>query len=68
MTVSLTSSFMWAGGHETVELVYDVVVNTEDWIVLGKKKGYYVADVSRITPAPPRSSCPSPSVQQSYIC
>lgn len=27
-------------------LVYDVQVNPEDWIVLGKKKAYFVPDVS----------------------
>lgn len=32
--------------EKTQRLVYDVQVNPEDWIVLGKKKAYFVPDVS----------------------
>lgn len=28
-------------------MIFDIQPNPEDWIVLGKKKGFYIADVSR---------------------
>nr|XP_018266801.1 uncharacterized protein I303_00779 [Kwoniella dejecticola CBS 10117]OBR88959.1 hypothetical protein I303_00779 [Kwoniella dejecticola CBS 10117] len=53
MRISLTTSFTWCGTsittHENDEarmLVFDIQ-NNEDWLVLGKKKGYFLADPSK---------------------
>lgn len=51
--LNLSTSSRWMGlpseltEEEKIQrLVYDVQVNPEDWIVLGKKKAYFVPDVS----------------------
>lgn len=49
LTLSLRTSFAWAGGKSRRQrLVFDIVPNPEDWIVLGRKKGFWDAEVSRI--------------------
>ena len=61
MNVRLSTTYKWAevlsassssGGdakEKAVEggtsVVFDVVANSEDWVVLGKKKGFYIAEV-----------------------
>lgn len=51
--LKLSTSSQWMGlpseltkEEKTQRLVYDVQVNPEDWIVLGKKKAYFIPDVS----------------------
>lgn len=47
MTLSLRTDFTWAGrAKERQRLVFDIVPNPEDWIVLGRKKGFWDAEVS----------------------
>ncbi|WWD09044.1 hypothetical protein V865_007164 [Kwoniella europaea PYCC6329] len=43
--LSLSTSFTWSGNHgkDDKRLVFDIQ-NNEDWLVVGKKKGYYLAD------------------------
>nr|XP_019048846.1 hypothetical protein I302_02625 [Kwoniella bestiolae CBS 10118]OCF27776.1 hypothetical protein I302_02625 [Kwoniella bestiolae CBS 10118] len=45
VNLSLSTSFTWAGNHgkDGNRLVFDIQ-NNEDWLVVGKKKGYYLAD------------------------
>ena len=50
MTLTFTTSYAWAGdfAHGTgAELVFDVITNPEDWLVMGRKKGQYSATVSK---------------------
>nr|XP_031863557.1 uncharacterized protein CI109_000809 [Kwoniella shandongensis]KAA5530629.1 hypothetical protein CI109_000809 [Kwoniella shandongensis] len=53
INLSLSTSFAWAGDEEETGddkkqtgLVSDVQTNPDDWLVLGKKKGYYFVDRS----------------------
>lgn len=49
MNVRLTSDFSWVGDGVDLEgtrMVFDVQASSEDWLVLGKKKGYYSARVN----------------------
>ncbi|OXG20513.1 hypothetical protein C366_02047 [Cryptococcus neoformans Tu401-1] len=52
--LKLSTSSQWMGlpseltkEEKTQRLVYDVQVNPEDWIVLGKKKAYFVPDLEK---------------------
>jgi hypothetical protein len=50
MTLSLRTSFTWAGQSSGRQrLVFDIVPNPDDWIVLGRKKGFWDAEVSNTT-------------------
>lgn len=47
MTLKLRTDFTWAGrapGRQ--RLVFDIVPNPDDWIILGRKKGFWNAEVS----------------------
>ncbi|KAK8845493.1 hypothetical protein IAR55_006206 [Kwoniella newhampshirensis] len=49
MTLTLLTSFAWVGEESQTRgkrkgLIFDVQTNPEDWLVLGKKKGYYFAE------------------------
>ncbi|TYJ56733.1 hypothetical protein B9479_002503 [Cryptococcus floricola] len=51
MVISLSTSPLWMGlstplsdEEKNQKLVFDVQVNADDWLVLGKKKGCYTAD------------------------
>ena len=47
MTLSFRTSFTWAGRSSGRQrLVFDIVPNPDDWIVLGRKKGFWDAEVS----------------------
>lgn len=56
-TVRFSTSYTWAGFNvQTYDrVVFDVQANSDDWLVLGRKKGYYTADVS--SPCPFLSFC-----------
>jgi hypothetical protein len=47
MTVQLTTFYSWAGepASARTSLVFDVQSAPDDWIILGKKRGYYIANV-----------------------
>nr|XP_019014675.1 uncharacterized protein I206_00759 [Kwoniella pini CBS 10737]OCF53456.1 hypothetical protein I206_00759 [Kwoniella pini CBS 10737] len=52
MKLSLTTSFSWCGQiikneNEKKMLVFDIQ-NNEDWLIVGKKKGYYMANPNEI--------------------
>ena len=52
MGVRITCDFSWLGEDAKLEddrLVFDVQTNPADWLVLGKKKGYFVAEVRNFT-------------------
>lgn len=46
--LDLTTSFAWLGEAEkqAFRVTYDLTANAEDWVVVGKKRGIYTADVS----------------------
>ena len=52
LDMSFTTTFDWLVSETgvvkegSVELVWDVAVSQDDWIVLGRKKGHYVTQVS----------------------
>ena len=48
VSLYLATSYTWVGGRAPggLKLVYDIQVNGEDWVILGKKKGFYTAIVS----------------------
>lgn len=52
LAVRMRSTFIWAGEEDWHEakLVYDVLANSDDWLVIGKKKGYYDLAVSYLVP------------------
>jgi hypothetical protein len=47
MNIRMSTSLAWVGTAlpEDTRLVFDVQGLPDDWIILGKKKGYYTADV-----------------------
>ena len=52
MDIRMTSHFSWLGPGETLvdtKLVYDLQINSDDWLVMGRKKGHYVLDVRTIS-------------------
>jgi len=56
--MEFNTSFSWLGALDSgsrddiasgkAELVWDVAVSQDDWVVLGRKKGQYIAEVSRV--------------------
>ena len=56
LSMEFNTTFSWlgkvgAGARSDIEngraeLVWDVAVSQDDWVVLGKKKGQYVAEVN----------------------
>lgn len=47
--ISIRSTFSWSHSSSptTLALVYDVTFKTEDWLVSGRKRGQFTAEVSR---------------------
>ena len=42
----MTFDFSWLGHNlRDAKMVFDVQPNPDDWLVLGKKKGYFIATV-----------------------
>lgn len=47
--LELSTSLAWLGDETVAErpqVTYDLTANVDDWVVVGKKRGVYVADVS----------------------
>lgn len=49
--LELATSYAWLGEAEkrVFKVTYDITANAEDWVVVGKKRGIYVADVSEVS-------------------
>lgn len=46
LTVRMRTTFAWAGeAWRQAKMVYDVLPLPEDWLVLGKKKGFFTLTV-----------------------
>lgn len=47
LSVQMRTTFAWAGEDwREAKMVYDIMPVMEDWLVLGKKKGFYTLSVS----------------------
>jgi len=47
--IELTTSLAWLGNEvprDNIRVTYDVQASADDWVIVGKKKGIYIADVS----------------------
>ncbi|KAK4686207.1 trafficking protein particle complex subunit 10, partial [Tremellales sp. Uapishka_1] len=45
MNIRLQSNLTWAGSEASeIHLVFDIQPQPEDWLILGKKKGFYIAN------------------------
>ena len=44
--VTFRPSFAWAEDVKPCELVFEVMPSSDDWLVLGKKRGFFIAQVS----------------------
>jgi hypothetical protein len=47
--LQMRTTFAWAGDAELLQsgkMVYDIVPLTEDWLVIGIKRGYYMLEVN----------------------
>lgn len=53
MKIRISPNFAWLGGgvdFADEKMVFDVQASPDDWLILGKKKGYYIANVSSTLP------------------
>lgn len=49
LSVKMQTTFAWAGEDwREAKMVYDILPMPEDWLVLGKKKGFYTLSVSSL--------------------